>query len=359
MNRIVLFVVSLLAAVAMTGNAAAQSSSAPVGVQYQSGNGSGALCMNMFVPIDLADVPDAVIYGELCAPPNASPNTVELLVHGTNYDHFYWDWPANPHQYSHVGNAIDHGYATFNIDRIGTGWSTKPLSFTFPSSDWIQSLHQLVVGLRDGSIGGSPFANVVYFGSSLTVVQGWLLAEAYPGDIDAFIMTGLSHLTTPTFFGLVQTYIIPACMDPKFSDLDCGYLATVNGSRPLFFYHEGNISQANVTIDQLLHDVAPGPATFETAAYVLGNPDVATSPSQAIDVPVLLAMGEFDATTCGPDGITCTVENLLALEAPFYQSAPVLDAYIAPNTGHALTLHYTALDTANFIHSWIDSYVGN
>jgi hypothetical protein len=189
MNRIVLFVVSLLAAVAMTGNAAAQSSSAPVGVQYQSGNGSGALCMNMFVPIDLADVPDAVIYGELCAPPNASPNTVELLVHGTNYDHFYWDWPANPHQYSHVGNAIDHGYATFNIDRIGTGWSTKPLSFTFPSSDWIQSLHQLVVGLRDGSIGGSPFANVVYFGSSLTVVQGWLLAEAYPGDIDAFIMT--------------------------------------------------------------------------------------------------------------------------------------------------------------------------
>jgi hypothetical protein len=43
-----------------------------------------------------------------------------------------------------------HGYATFAVDRLGTGQSSKPPSVTLLSSVEAASIHQIVGHLRAG-----------------------------------------------------------------------------------------------------------------------------------------------------------------------------------------------------------------
>ena len=90
------------------------------------------------------------------------------------------------------------------------------------------------------------------------------------------------------------------------------------------------------------------------------SPDPETSPSRDIQVPTLIALGEFDGTACGHDGIVCNEANVRSLEEPYYSQDPntVLDVYIAPNTGHALTMHESGVATAAYIHAWLDRHVG-
>src|SRR5262249_16938746 len=65
--------------------------------------------------------------GTLCHPENAPmPHTVQLLVHGATYTRAVWDWPQNPSTYSYVQAAVNAGYATFAVDRLGHGESTHP-----------------------------------------------------------------------------------------------------------------------------------------------------------------------------------------------------------------------------------------
>jgi pimeloyl-ACP methyl ester carboxylesterase len=351
--RFALFVMTLLALWSLSANVQASG-----GIEWKNGSGT---CRALFVPVNIPDVPNAKVYGELCLPPGPPPKTVEFLVHGSTFNHFYWDWPVEPEKYSHVKAALDAGYATFNIDRLGSGWSTKPLSDLVSLDVMMDSLHQLVVGLRTGSIGGHPFERVVYFGSSLSTVYGWLLAERYPRDADAFVLTGLVHFTRPTWLDRVfKWHVDPACTDPKwkFSGVDCGYVTTTPGKRTQFFWYEPNASHANIVVDELLKDIVSKRLIFESAAFVLGEVDPTTSPSQAITVPTLIGFGEFDNTACGDDGLTCNEENVLAFERPFYRSDIVLDAYVPKNTGHALPLHFSAPETADFIHQWLDEHVG-
>src|ERR1700735_3359369 len=76
-------------------------------------------CQGFMVPVAVENVPDVELYGELCVPKGRTPSAVQLLVHGTTYNHNYWDWPEDPDMHSHVRAALAAGYATFNVDRLG------------------------------------------------------------------------------------------------------------------------------------------------------------------------------------------------------------------------------------------------
>ena len=135
----------------------------------------GAHCESFMVPVTVESVPDAKIYGELCVPAlGPPPTTVQLLVHGTTYNHNYWDWPEDPETHSHVRAALQAGYATFNVDRLGVGQSTKPASQLVTLAATVDTLHQVVTKLRSGAIGNHKFTRVVYFGSSLSTAYGWM-----------------------------------------------------------------------------------------------------------------------------------------------------------------------------------------
>src|SRR5579872_806190 len=196
----------------------------------------GADCQSFMVPVTVQGVADAAIYGELCVPTGRTPDTVQLLVHGTTYNHNYWDWPDDPETHSHVRAALAAGYATFNIDRLGVGRSTKPASHLVTLAATVDTLHQVIAQLRSGAIGNRKFSRVAYFGSSLSTAYGWVEASLH-NDIDAFVMTGLLHFTRPTFLGLVKQNLYTVCDDPAFSKsgLDCGYITNRPGSKAIFF----------------------------------------------------------------------------------------------------------------------------
>lgn len=319
------------------------------------------LCRTLNVPVDLTGYGPVSVYAELCVP-HRPTKTIQLLVHGSTYDHHYWDFPYRPDKYSHVRDALRSGYATLNIDRVGTGLSSVPPSDRVTVDGTVDYIHQIVRKLKSGRIGGKRFSNVVYFGSSLSTVYGWLLGSRYPADADAFVFTGLVHLTRPGWLDLVFAHHRdPACLDPRFSSYvpDCGYVTTTAGWRDDFFHYVPPYSNpAVVATDEATKSFVSDSLVFASAQYTF-NPDPATAPTRDIHVPVLIAFGEFDRTACGtpPDGIVCTEDNVRALEAPFFDT-PVFDVYVPKNTGHALPLHESGPITSAVIERWIDRHVG-
>ena len=88
------------------------------------------------------------MHGQLCMPAGPAPTTVQLLVHGATYSRVYWDFPYQPERYSYQRDMARHGYATFAVDRLGTGQSSKPPSVTLLDSVEAASIHQIVGHLR-------------------------------------------------------------------------------------------------------------------------------------------------------------------------------------------------------------------
>jgi pimeloyl-ACP methyl ester carboxylesterase len=320
----------------------------------------GAYCESFMIPVTVENVPDARIYGELCVPTSGPPpTTVQLLVHGTTYNHNYWDWPEDPEAHSHVRAALQAGYATFNVDRLGVGQSTKPSSKLVTLAATVDTLHQIVAKLRAGAIGNHKFSRVVYFGSSLSTAYGWMEASLH-NDIDAFVMTGLLHFTRPTFLGLVQQNLYTVCEDPVFSKvgIDCGYITNRPGSKEIFFYHASNVDRHVIDTDERLKDIASGALIEQSVPLVLSQPP-AESPSRFIKVPTLIVLGEEDMTAAGSDGIACTNETVRTAEAAYYPHVPGgIDVHVVPKTGHSLPLHRNGRETADFIMRWLDRRVG-
>jgi pimeloyl-ACP methyl ester carboxylesterase len=137
-------------------------------------------CISTVVPVSAPGVPDARIYGELCLPPGPPPSTVQLLVHSTWYNLRSWDTPQS--EYSYVRSALAAGYATFNLDRLGTGRSTKPAAHLVTIDAVADTINQVVLGLRSGAVGGNAFSRVVWVGSSFGSAYGWVHGDKYPGQ---------------------------------------------------------------------------------------------------------------------------------------------------------------------------------
>ena len=158
-------------------------------------------CHETTVPVALAPGQAAqyTIFGELCSPPGSNPHsvqTVHLAVHGATYSHLYNAWPLEPGTYSYADALMKAGYAVFTFDRIGIGRSSHPpgASVTIDANAFV--VHQLVQGLRSGSIGRTSFQRVVLVGHSLGSITSLAEASAYR-DVDGVVLTGLSHALTP------------------------------------------------------------------------------------------------------------------------------------------------------------------
>ena len=274
--------------------------------------------------ISWRNTPDVELYGELCVPKGRTPSAVQLLVHGTTYNHNYWDWPEDPDMHSHVRAALAAGTASHLVTLAAT----------------VDTLHQVISKLRAGAIGGHLFSKVVYFGSSLSTAYGWVEASSYD-DVDAFVLTGLLHFTRPTFLGLVQQNLYSVSKDPTFSKtgLDGGYITNRSGSKAIFFYNMPNADQHVIDTDERLKDVASGLLIEQSVPLVLAQPP-AELPSRFIKVPTLVVLGGEDMTAAGADGIVCTDEFVRQTEAPYYPNVPGgIDVHVVANTGHSLPLH--------------------
>ncbi|WP_282089478.1 alpha/beta fold hydrolase [Streptomyces tendae] len=311
-----------------------------------------AACYEVRVPVSVQKTGNAHIYGELCQPRHQSmtSRTVQLLVPGSTYNHSYYDMPVANGRYSYVSSALDAGFSTFNIDRLATGKSTLPPSSRYTLDTGTDSLHQVITMLRDGQIKDRTFDEVVWVGHSLGSSMAWAQAAKHPHDVDAFVLTSMSHVVrkeepSDNAPGQDIQFEIKAKDDPKFRGTinDPGYLTTNAGMRQ-FFYDTAHTDPAVIKADERLKDVSTA-ADSETTSL-----SPAKSPSRTIKVPTLLVTGDKDQyCTVG----TCTPKTMLANERPYYSDQAGLTSIVVPNSGHNVQLHKNAPETNTQILNWI------
>ncbi|WP_158696096.1 alpha/beta fold hydrolase [Embleya scabrispora] len=306
----------------------------------------------MQVPVTVRKIGSAHIYGELCQPRNGgkTSKTVQLLVPGSTYNHSYYDMPVKSSRYSYVSKALDDGFSTFNIDRLATGKSTLPPSSRYTLDSGTEAIHQVITKLRAGQIKDRAFDKVVWVGHSLGSSMAWDQAKTYIDDIDAFVLTSMSHVVrdeepSDEGPGGDVPFEIKAMDDPKFHGRinDPGYLTTNAGMRR-FFYYAPNTDPAVIKADERLKDVSTAADSDGTSL------PPAQSPSRSIKVPTLLVVGDKDRY-CTPG--TCTPESMLANERPYYSDKVDLEAIVVPDSGHDVQLHKDAPTTNAAILQWI------
>ncbi len=78
--------------------------------------------------------------------------------------------------------------------------------------------------------------------------------------------------------------------------------------------------------------------------------------SQAVSVPVLSVVGEFDNVFC-PSSCAAPVSPAFA-EAQHYPNAPCFTSAVIPTTGHAVNLHRGASRFFALAGSWISGLDG-
>ncbi len=329
----------------------------------QGWNADDAVLCRPFAAIPVTLAPDQPasynVSGELGATPAElqAGTTVQLLIHGATYNHDYWDFGAiDGTRYSYARDVAAHGFPTFALDEIGAGRSSHPPSdqVTVQAAAYVD--HQIVQGLRSGSIAGIPFGKVIIVGHSLGSTAVWEEAISY-GDVDGVIVTGAAHSVTSKF--LASNAFYPAVDDPKFakSGLDTGYLTTVPGIRSSLFYGFPDYDPAIIPLDETRKDVVSATELSTGVQLVTSNA------TQAIQVPVLTILGSNDLPTCGPNPqggtFDCSSGAVVATqEAPFYSPQARIHACVVLASGHDLSFAINhELQVADAV-AWSSAFVG-
>ncbi|MBO3741352.1 alpha/beta hydrolase [Actinoplanes flavus] len=302
-------------------------------------------CVAHTLPVRLADPGPATqtLWGELCYPRNARPTTVQFLVHGGYSNHAYWDFPVGNGYYSYVRAATAAGYATFNVDLIGAGHSSHPLSSQVTSDAGAVALHDAITALRQGTLDGHSFGKVIWVGHGTGSYYARTEIPRY-GDVDALIQTSALHGFNAEHVVSGQANVYPAVNDPKFanSGYDAGYITTKPGTRASMFLYPATTVPAVAAADEALKDVQPTAAITPPAV-----------PHQ-IRVPVLVVGGAEDWLGC--QGVTVydchDPASVLAYESNFYLPEAQLEVALIPQTGHLVALATTAPLTNSIMLNW-------
>ncbi|MFJ9412553.1 alpha/beta hydrolase [Streptomyces sp. NPDC101227] len=302
-------------------------------------------CKPYSLPVRLSDSGKATetLWGELCQPQNHRPTTVQLLVHGGFYNHVYWDFPVGKGYYSYVRDAVAAGYATFNVDPIGSGNSSHPLSSQVTGDAGTVALHDAITALRNGTLDGQAFKKVIWVGHALGSFYAWREIPRY-GDVDGAILTSALNGHNPDHAAIMSANSYPAAQDPKFanSGYDAGYMTTKPRTRGSMFYYPATTDPAVVAKDEETKDVQPMAKT-EPA-----------KPPYGIRVPVLVVGGAQDWLECqGVTAYDCDdTDSVRAHESQFYLPEAKLKVAMVPETGHDMALARTAPATSSIMLKW-------
>ncbi len=315
-------------------------------------------CSAHVLPVRIADPgpADQALWGQLCYR-GSEPRTVQVLVPGASYNHLYWNFPDQDGYYSYVDAVTAAGYATFDVDRVGTGSSSHPPSSELDLNAGAVALHDAVTALRSGAVNGHAFTHVIMVGHSIGSYEVWLEVARYH-DVDAVIATGALHALSPDI-GAIEANLYPAADDPKFagSGLDPGYLTTVPGTRGSIFYDPATTNPGVVAADEADKDTVTVPELV-SATSIVGLP-AAQQPTYQITVPVLSVVGEDDALFCA--GVTvyncADPSSVQGFESQYFPSRARLRVVVIPDTGHALALSTTAPLTDAVMIGWALSAV--
>lgn len=334
-------VVSLLGALVIAGGGTAQASAAPT-------------CTPHDVSFSTLLV-SGTMHGTLCRPQNGS-STVMVLVPGATYQSIYWDFPYQPDVYNFRQAMNEGGYATFVVDRIGTGQSSRPLGLLTSTDVQAAALHRVIGRLRSGALGGTAYESVILgghsLGSAITITESVIYH-----DVDAVLLTGVTHTLNVTNAAPFVAGMVPAGLDPVtaaqgYTVLDPGYLTTGTAAARAHWFHAARVDPNVVALDEATKSV------FSAGELPLAFPALLTPESLLIDVPVLLAVGGGDLLFC-VDARCSGDEPLRQAEAPNFSSQAQLRTHVLPGAGHDLNLDPMAPQYQQAVLDWADEFVGH
>ncbi|MFD4596487.1 alpha/beta hydrolase [Streptomyces sp. NPDC058464] len=285
----------------------------------------------------------------LTVPDPVRRSELQILLHGATYDHRYWDWPLEPQTYSYVRFATEYGSATLAVDRIGSGFSTRPPGRDNTVRAQARALSHLVRAARTGALGGQAFSRVVLVGHSLGSVLAAAEAAWYT-DVDAVVLTGLMGIGTTAEDDDPRADLgfTPAVHDPVTGHLtglvDDAYLTVRTDLRVPMFYVQDNVHPDVLSLDERIKGVI-------TRGEV-SDMGTAAAAAREVRAPALVLIGEHDAMEIDPatDSSGYAAVERLAPQAPGNFEFTVL-----PGVGHNINLHRSAPDAYRLIADWLDA----
>ena len=202
----------------------------------------------------------------------------------------------------------------------------------------------------------------MHVGHSFGSGQTYALSALYPNLTDGIVLTGFSLNTSfaPYFlagsnFQQAHTLLSPLTKNGTTSKGSSnsasyyppGYLisSNINANEVLFFYPPYFDRDILVFAEQNKKPVTVGELLTQDSA-----------PKQSpFTGPVLIITGDQDLPFCGGDCSNTggAAESIPALSKLAFPGAKPFEAYVQPNTGHGLNLHYNATGTYNHIAGFL------
>ncbi|GAA0648500.1 alpha/beta fold hydrolase [Kutzneria viridogrisea] len=310
-------------------------------------------CTEADVPVTALVLP-ATIHGQLCAPEGVTAKSVQLLLPGATFNRKYWDLPYKPDQYSYQRDMARNGLATFAVDPIGIGQSSRPLSALVTGAGQASAMHQVISALRAGKVGGTRFGKVLIGGHSAGSALSIIESATYH-DVDGVLLTGMTHLPNmPVLLKDVAVGLQPVTVDPLLSSRggDPGYLTSRPGERNIMYFSASDVEPGVVAADeQYAKDQVSAVSLVEIIGLGLVSPL-----SRSISVPVMLADGGNDTGFCGFLRDCSSAQALRAGEAPYFSDAAQLSVFVLPGAGHGLGLAENAADYRAATLKWLHEH---
>lgn len=285
-----------------------------------------------------------------------SANAVQLLVHGQTYNKLYWSGlglsseQAKPYDWTRV--AMEKGYATLAIDRIGAGNSSHPDPLLEVQETLEAEInHQIVSKLRNGDIGGKKFSKVVYVGHSVGSLLGMRSTQLHPEDYDALLLTGWSGNFLENFPKIAEGVLVPAATEfpTRFGELNPLYFVLTLRSfiRQAFYGPDGSFDPAVELYDYEHRDIC---GLGELVSILAGTTETNYAG------PVHIINGDVDAAFCD-DKCVSGPKSAPGSSWSLFPKATSFTYDIIPNTGHCLNVHHSSNETFMAAHDFLASKV--
>jgi pimeloyl-ACP methyl ester carboxylesterase len=304
---------------------------------------------------------------QFCAPQNDQGRKILVTVPGATYNGKYYNASVDPAVYNYADKAVAAGWAVLDVDRLGTGGSSRPVSTMITAQASAYAIHQAIQYARQ-QLG---YKWVALEGHSVGSAIASLVAGTWPQDINALVLTGYLNVPIPvsdlsTGFGesvtadpgtdwyCTQSGSTWSSCPWADSGLDAGYVTTPAsppGVRAAMFYYNGD--PAVEAWDDANKDAVSMTEAATAMESVSSTPG--TGITTAITAPVLIIDGALDAFLCtSSTGPSCSDWAAMTMyEQPFFPAAASLTAVSVPDTGHDLALNTSAPESFAMINSWL------
>jgi len=286
-------------------------------------------------PVTLSDGSCHNLVGYLYFHGDPCEKLLQVAVHGATYNHRYWDAPTiNGHSYSYASYMAAQRFAVLALDLLGTGESDKPDGDSLTLAEAAHTVHQILQGLRHGSVLGRSYRRIVLVGHSNGSLTSIYVQGVYQ-DADALVVTGWKH----------APHALPLPPEAATAMMKTPYVRIRGAVRSSLFYHLPAADPAVVCYDDecLADEIARG--QFKDLLPVLMG-DAGRSCSVNVKVPVLLQLGDHDVIA----------PSALAKEEPaYYPSAPSVTVQLIANIGHCFNLHLNNQNSWKGIAGWLKS----